>query len=153
MRWYLLAIMASWVITGNCRCQEKGSGNNVAHTTNSLSSIEALLVGTWRWDVPAQEETNAFMKIHLSFDRSWSWSIHSDNPRTESDEQSGSWFVHERTLVLRIAKTKSKFFKKVAWPFDIKTADSKTLVLTNSPLGDVTWTRIAQQVEAPNERR
>jgi hypothetical protein len=148
MRWYLLALIAALVIADQCRCQEKDSADHAAQKTNSLSSLEALLVGTWRWDVPAKEETNVFLEIHLSADKSWS--ISSDRPPALADDQSGTWFVHERILVLRIANTKTKYWEKMAWPFDIKSATPKTLVLTNSPLGDVTWTRIAQRNGAAN---
>ena len=144
MRWHLLSLIAALAVTSPGQCQQKDLTEHRILGTNSLSSLEALLVGTWRWDVPAQEETNAFMKLHLLADRSWSWSIHSDNPRAVPDEESGTWFVHERILVLRISKTKARFFEKIAWPCDIKSVTPETLVVTNSPLGDVTWTRVAQ---------
>src|SRR5436190_4166191 len=106
MRWYLLALIVLLGIVGHCRSQEENSAGHTAQKTNSLSSVEAPVAGTWRWDIPAKEEANTFVEIRLSDDHSWTWSVHSDNPRTDPDEQAGTWFVHERTLVLRIAKTK-----------------------------------------------
>jgi hypothetical protein len=144
MRSYLFVLIALLAITDHCRSQEKDLASPAARTTNSLSSLEALLVGTWRWDLPAQEKPNVFMTFHLSPDRSWSYSMHSD-PRIELEEHSDSWFVHERILVLRMAQTNGKLLGKFAWACDIKSVDPKTIVLTNSPLGDMTWKRIAQQ--------
>src|ERR1035437_3533395 len=103
MRWHLVSLIVALFAASDCQCQEKNLPPPPAQETNSLSSLESMLVGTWRWDVPAQEETNAFMQFRLSADRSWSSLVHSDNPLAKPDEQSGAWFVHERTLVLRIA--------------------------------------------------
>jgi len=123
-----------------------------AEGTNSLASLEVRLLGTWQW-CPQKEDTNVFVKVHLSGDRSWSWLVEHNNPITRPDNQSGTWFVHNRVLVLRVQKTGLRLMEKMAYTFDIESVTAQRLILTNSPLGDVTWTRIAQQVEAPNGRQ
>jgi hypothetical protein len=39
----------------------------------------------WRLDFPeaVQDGTNVFLKIELSANRRWHWSVSSDNPRTD----------------------------------------------------------------------
>jgi hypothetical protein len=152
MRASVLVLLAVFFFANLCQAQEKGLTNHSAQESSPLSPVEASLVGTWRVGFPeaVQDGTNVFLKIELSANRAWHWSVSSDNPRTPADEQSGTWFVHERVLVLRIAQTKTKLFEKVAWPFDIKSVSPQTLVVTNSPLGDRTWTRIAQRDGAAN---
>jgi len=139
MRWHLLALIAALVVAPDCR----------AEGTNSLSSLEVRLLGTWRW-CPQQEDTNVFMKVHLSAYRSWTWFVEHNNPVTHPDNQAGSWFVHNRVLVLRVDKTDLRLIQKMAYTFDIETVTSATLILTNSPFGDMTWTRIAQPDGAAN---
>ena len=153
MRSHLLVLVAVFAFAIHCQCQEKGLTNHSPQGTSSLSPLEASLAGTWRLDLPeaAQDGTNVFLQLQLSADRRWHWSVVSDNPRNDPDEQSGTWFVHERVMVLRIAQTKIKFLEKTALPFDIKSVTPQTLVLTNSPLGDGTWTRILQRDGATNE--
>ena len=150
MRWHFVSLIVALFAASDCQCQEKNLPPPPAQETNSLSSLESMLVGTWRWDVPAQEETNAFMQFRLSADRSWSSLVHSDNPLAKPDEQSGAWFVHERTLVLRIANTKLRLVEKMAFALDISSITPRSLVLTNTVFGDVTWTRIAQRDGAAN---
>ena len=139
MRWRLLALIIAIVAAYDCRAQG----------TNSLSSLEARLLGTWRW-VPAQEDTNAFVKFHLSADRSWSSLVEHNNPLTHPDNQSGTWFVHNRVLVLRVDKTDLRLIEKMAYTFDIESLTTHTLILTNSALGDLTLTQIAQPDGAAN---
>ena len=69
---------------------------------------------------------------------------------TRPDNQSGTWFVHDRVLVLRVDKTDLRLIEKMAYAFDIGSIDQRTLILTNSPFGDMTWTRIAQPDGASN---
>jgi len=155
MRSHVLVLFAVFVFANLCRCQEKGLTSHSTQGTESLSSLEASLVGTWRLDFPeaVQDGTNVFLKIQLSANRRWHWSVFSDNPRTDPNEESGTWFVHERALLLRIAETKTKMFEKgCAWAFDIKSVTPQTLVVTNTPFGDRTWTRIAQQKKECRER-
>jgi hypothetical protein len=152
MRWHLLILTAAVAFAGRCHCQEKGGTKSSGAGTNSVSSLQALVMGTWRVDFPEaeQEGTNVFLKIQLSGDGTWSWSAHSENPRTDPNGQSGTWFVHERVLVLRSDSTDPKLWRKMAFPFDIKSINAQTMVVTNSPLGDRTWTRIAQRDGAAN---
>ena len=152
MRWHLLVLIAAVALVTRCQCQESGLTNSSAGGTNSVSPLQALVVGTWRVDFPEAEQdgTNVFLKIQLSANGSWSWLVCSDNPRTDPNRQSGTWFVHERILVLRSNGTDPRMFAKMAFPFDIKTVTPQTLVVTNSPLGDRTWTRIAQRDGAAN---
>ncbi len=90
--------------------------------------------------------TNLFITLHISADRSWSLTPgHHDNIHDESDTQSGRWFVHDRVLVLRIDETKIRLIQKMATVYDIKSVTKTTLIVTNSPFGDLTWTRVAQQ--------
>lgn len=120
-----------------------------AQGTNSPSSLESRLLGTWRW-MPAQADANAFMKISLAADRSWSWVVEHNNPMTHPDSQSGTWFLHDRVLVLRVDKTDIRLIEKMAYALDIGSIDQRTLFLTNSSFGDMTWTRIAQPDGAAN---
>lgn len=106
------ALIYAMVISGYC----------CAQATNSLSSLESQLLGTWRW-VPAQEDTNAFMQIRLAADRSWSWVVEHNNPMTHPDNQSGTWFAHDRVLVLRVDKTDLRLIEKMAYAFDIENID------------------------------
>lgn len=90
--------------------------------------------------------TNLFITLHISADRSWSLTPgHHDNIHDESDTQSGHWFVHDRVLVLRIDETKIRLIQKMATVFDIESVTKTTLTVTNSPFGDLTWTRDVQQ--------
>src|SRR3974377_421510 len=116
MRWHLLLLTAAVGFTGRCHGQESGNTNSPATGTNSASSLQALVVGTWRVDFPEaeQEGTNVFLKIELSADGSWCWSAHSENPRTDPNRQSGTWFVHERVLVLRSNSTDPRLWPKMA---------------------------------------
>jgi hypothetical protein len=150
---HLLILIAALVVFANqCRSQEGQTANPAARGTNSLSALEAQVVGAWRVDFPEAEQdgTNVFLNIQLSADRSWSWSVHSENPRTDPNKQSGTWFVHDRVLVLRSNSTDPRLWPKMAFPFDIKSITPQTIVVTNSPLGDRTWTRIAQRDGAAN---
>ncbi len=151
MRWQLLVLTAAGLFVGDCQCQEQAATNHSGGATNSVPSLQTLAVGTWRCTVPAEQDgTNTFLKVHLSADGSWSWSVHSDKPRADPNKQSGTWFVHERVLVLRVGDSNTRLFHKMAFTFDIKSFTPQTLALTNSPLGDVTWTRIAQRDGAAN---
>jgi hypothetical protein len=153
MRSHVLVLLMVFLLANLSRCQEKALASDSAEGSGSLSSLEASVVGIWRLDFPeaVQDGTNVFLKIQLSANRKWHWSVFSDNPRTDPNEESGTWFVHERLLVLRIVETKTKMFEKgCAWAFDIKSVTPQTLAITNSPFGDRTWTRIAQRDGAAN---
>ena len=148
MRSHFLVIVAALAVVHPCSCQEHQTTNSAAQVTNSLSTLEAQVVGTWRWALPKDEPsgmTNLFITLHISADRSWSLTPGPrDNIHDESDTQSGHWFIHDRVLVLRINETKIRLIQKMAAVFDIKSVTKTTLTVTNSPLGDVTWTRVAQ---------
>jgi hypothetical protein len=151
MRWHLLVLTVAVAFLTRCQGQESGPTNSSAGETKLVPPLQALVTGAWRWKVPAEQDgTNVFLKIQLSANGLWSWLVVSDNPRTDPNRQSGTWFVHERVLVLRSEGTDPKMFAKMAFPFDIKSVTGQTLVLTNSPMGDMTWTRIAQPDGAAN---
>lgn len=148
MRAHSILVVAALAGANPCWCQERQPTNSPAQGVNSLSLLEAQVVGSWRFSVPEEETpgmTNAFLTLHLSADRSWSLTPgHPDSTHAESDTQSGRWFVHERVLVLRIDETKSRLIEKMATVYDIKSLTKTTLTVTNSPFGDMTWTRVAQ---------
>jgi hypothetical protein len=148
MRWHLLVLIAVFGFANHCRCQEKGLTSHSVPGTNSLSSLEASVVGTWRLDFPEAEQdgTNVFLRIQLSANRKWHWFVSSDNPRTDPNQRSGAWFVHGPVLVLRLndSTITNGIFNKMAYVFDIQSVSRQSLRLTNSPFGDVTWRRIAQ---------
>jgi hypothetical protein len=75
---------------------------------------------------------------------------HHDNIHDESDTQSGHWFIHDQVLVLRIDETKIRLIQKMATVYDIKSVTKTALTVTNSPFGDMTWTRVAQPDGAAN---
>ena len=148
MRSHFLIIVAALAVVNTCRCQERQPTNSAAQGENSLSLLESQVVGIWRWALPKDEPsgmTNLFITLHISADRSWSLTPgHHDNIHDESDTQAGHWFVHDRVLVLRIDETKIRLIQKMATVYDIKSVTKTTLTVTNSPFGDVTWTRVAQ---------
>jgi hypothetical protein len=148
MRLHFLIIVAAFAVVNTCRCQERQPTNSAAQRANLLSPLEVQVVGTWRWVLPKDEPsgmTNLSITLHISADRLWSLTPgHHDNIHDESDTQSGHWFIHDRVLVLRIDDTKIRLIQKMAAVYDIKSVTKTTLTMTNSPFGDVTWTRVAQ---------
>jgi len=148
MRLYLTLLVAALTVGNLSWCQHRQPTNSAGQRANSLSLLESQVVGIWRWTVPEDEAsgmTNAFLTIRLLADRSWSLTPgHPDNLHAESDTQSGRWFVHDRALVLRIDETKIRLIQKMATVYDIKSVNKTTLIVTNSPFGEMTWTRVAQ---------
>lgn len=104
------------------------------------ASIRSQLIGTWQC-IPDRDEPNTFLKLTLAADESWAWSVVSTKPNVDPNKYAGAWFVHDRAVVLRLDDNAPKMWKKMAYVFDLKSITAQSWTSTNSPLGDVTWTR------------
>ncbi len=149
--------MVVMIITLGCHHPEPAAQLTLPRLNGSPQDIESQaselatgLVGSWRWSLESGEEGDA-ARIFLSADGRWRmWSSVSGSSPSE-----GSWFVHERILVLRLeGENKGHVPPGMAFTFDIRTvAPDKATLATLMWKGEVRWERLTQQVEAPNERR
>ena len=114
----LLALVAAMLVADHCR----------AEVTNPPPSLEVQLRGEWLW-FPDELDTNILMKVHLSPDKTWKWSLEPTSTSGRTDEQSGSWFVHDRKLVVRVEKAEKGYIQKMAYVFDVRSITPESLVI------------------------
>lgn len=113
--------------------------------TNSVSSI----TGTWHW-------RDDQMLIELSPDGRWRWWYLQEQSGRPSEQpyMSGSWFVHQQGLYLRIEQHLEGgghgFGRGMAVVFDIKSVSPDALELRGFDEKDIKWKRIAEDSRATN---
>ena len=116
--------------------------------TTSLSQaalpngVVESMAGTWLFQLNEGDKNN---RIHLSNNGHWEWWIEEDGKSVEIPFTSGTWFVYQGVLVLRVEKAQiGEIPPGSAFTWDIRRVTAKSIVVFDLLLEtEITWKRAA----------
>ena len=118
----------------------------------STGAVDPPLIGTWLFHYADDEQET---RIQLSADGHWRWWPPSNGVSSSKDPtQSGSWFIQQQVLVLRIEDSASdKLPTGLAFTYNIRKTSAQAVVLYDIyKKHEITWKRAPASVRASDGR-
>ena len=152
MRFYQLICIAGLLSSG-CDIQPYRSATAPANASHSNTITDqnamSLFVGTWDFSFP-----DGLQNVRIEMQQSGHWKLWipfgqtPPSPKIVSgaEIQTGSWFIHQRTLFLRIEETSQGHMPPgIAYTFDVSSVSTNAALLTwLDGKREVKWTRVTK---------
>ncbi len=145
LRFYCLIAIIAFVVLGCGPSVGKPAEDAPATNSTPGQTYTNLMVGTWQFSFPDGEQN---VRIEMRSDGHWTlWSpSRQADPNSKTVMQEGTWFVHNRTLFLRIEKVAFGHMPPgLAYSYDFVSVSPYTAVFTwLDGKREVRWRRIRQ---------